>query len=140
MQEEQIRDALNAHWQASAAGDVNAEHDIYDDDAICDYPQSGERILGRSNLQALRSHHPGKPSGFDVKRILGKGDLWITEYTITYRTASIHSEHYGVPQRQGRARDTVFRRSLRGALLAKPMGPADGVTPALKNATRSCGG
>src|SRR6201993_4931736 len=85
MQEEQIRTALNAHWQASAAGDANAEHDIYDDDAICDYPQSGERILGRSNLQALRSHHPGKPSGFNVKRILGKGDLWITEYTVTYQ-------------------------------------------------------
>src|SRR5947208_15904855 len=48
-------------------------------------PQSGERILGRSNLQALRSHHPGKPSGFNVRRILGKGDLWITEYTITYQ-------------------------------------------------------
>ena len=40
---------------------------------------------GESNLQALRSHHPGKPSGFNVKRILGKGDLWITEYTITYQ-------------------------------------------------------
>jgi hypothetical protein len=85
MQEEQIREALNTHWNASAAGDANAEHDIYADDAICDYPQSGERILGRSNLQALRSHHPGKPSGFKVKRILGKGDLWITEYTITYQ-------------------------------------------------------
>ena len=85
MQEEQIREALNAHWQASAAGDADAEHDIYADDAICDYPQSGERILGRRNLQALRSHHPGKPSGFNVKRILGKGDLWITEYTITYQ-------------------------------------------------------
>ena len=53
MQEEQIRAALDAHWHASATGDLNAEHDIYDDDAICDYPQSGERILGRSNLQAL---------------------------------------------------------------------------------------
>jgi hypothetical protein len=57
MEEKQIIEALNAHWQASAAGDANAEHDIYDDDVICDYPQSGERILGRSNLQALRSHH-----------------------------------------------------------------------------------
>ena len=83
--EEQIREALNRHWDASAAGDVNTEHDIYHDDAICDYPQSGERILGRSNLQALRSHHPGKPSGFKVKRILGSGELWITEYTITYK-------------------------------------------------------
>ena len=79
MNDEQIREALDAHWRASAAGDLNAEHDIYDDDdAICDYPQSGERILGRKNLQALRSHHPGRPSGFKVRRMLGNGDLWIT--------------------------------------------------------------
>jgi len=85
MEEQQIREALNAHWQASSSGDANAEHDIYEDDAICDYPQSGERILGRANLQALRSHHPGKPSGFKVRRIVGKGDLWVTEYIITYQ-------------------------------------------------------
>jgi ketosteroid isomerase-like protein len=85
MQEEKIREALNAHWQASAAGDLNAEHDIYDDDAICDYPQSGERIIGRMNLQALRGHHPDKPSGFDVRRLQGEGNLWVTEYTITYQ-------------------------------------------------------
>jgi hypothetical protein len=85
MQQEQIRQLLSAHWQASAAGDLNAEHEIYADDAICDYPQSGERILGRINLQALRGHHPGKPSGFAVRRMLGTGDLWITEYTITYQ-------------------------------------------------------
>jgi len=85
MEDEQILAALNAHWQASAAGDINAEHNIYDDDVICDYPQSGERIFGRINLQALRGHHPGKPSGFRVRRILGKGDIWVTEYTINYQ-------------------------------------------------------
>lgn len=85
MEEEQIREALKAHWQASAAGDINAEHDIYDDGVICDYPQSGERIVGRDNLQALRSHHPGKPSGFKVKRMVGQGNIWITEYTINYQ-------------------------------------------------------
>jgi len=85
MSEPQIRAALDAHWQASAAGDLNAEHVIYDDNAICEYPQSGERIVGRNNLQALRGHHPGKPSGFHVRRIIGQGNLWITEYTITYQ-------------------------------------------------------
>lgn len=85
MEDEQILAVLNAHWEASAAGDADAEHAIYDENAICDYPQSGERIITRGNLQALRSHHPGKPSGFNVKRITGKGDLWITEYTITYK-------------------------------------------------------
>jgi hypothetical protein len=86
--DQQIRAALDAHWLASATGDAEAEHDIYADDSLCDYPQSGERIHGRRNLQALRSHHPGKPSGFTVKRILGQGNLWITEYTIAYQDRS----------------------------------------------------
>ena len=85
MQDDQIREVLNAHWRASAGGDLNAEHEIYADDAICDYPQSGERIFGRKNLQALRGHHPGKPSGFQVRRMLGNGDLWVTEYVIEYQ-------------------------------------------------------
>lgn len=85
MDEGQIRQLLDAHWQASATGDLEAEHDIYDDNVLCDYPQSGERIIGRNNLQALRGHHPGKPSGFHVRRIVGQGSLWITEYTITYQ-------------------------------------------------------
>jgi hypothetical protein len=84
MEEQEIREALNRHWTASASGDQNAEHEIYADDAVCDYPQSGERILGRHNLQALRSHHPGKPAGFEIRRLFGSGDLWVTEYTIAY--------------------------------------------------------
>jgi hypothetical protein len=88
-QEVQIDEVLNQHWRASAAGDADAEHSIYDDNATCDYPQSGERILGRSNLQALRSHHPGKPSGFNVRRILGNQNLWVTEYVISYQGHSV---------------------------------------------------
>ena len=84
MTEQANRAALDQHWAASASGDQNKEHDIYADDAVCDYPQSGERIHGRGNLQALRSHHPGKPSGFEIKRLYGSGDLWITEYMIHY--------------------------------------------------------
>ena len=91
MGEEAIRAALERHWSASAAGDQDAEHDIYTDEAICDYPQSGERIIGRRNLQALRSHHPDKPSGFRVIRILGSRNLWITEYVITYQQGSTYT-------------------------------------------------
>ena len=76
---------LRQHWAASAAGNQEAEHEIYDEHVICDYPQSGERIRGRQNLQNLRSHHPGKPSGFSIRRLFGSGGLWITEYTISYR-------------------------------------------------------
>lgn len=54
MGEREIRAVLERHWCASAAGDQDAEREVYADDAICDYPQSGERIAGRGNLQALR--------------------------------------------------------------------------------------
>ena len=76
--------ALKQHWTASASGDLETEHNIYDDNVLCEYPQSGERIRGRRNLQGLRGHHPGKPSGFSVRRMVGSGDLWVTEYVITY--------------------------------------------------------
>jgi hypothetical protein len=100
MAEQENRAALNRHWTASASGDLDAEHDIYDDNILCEYPQSGERIRGRRNLQALRGHHPGKPSGFNVRRIVGAGDLWVTEYVITYagkpfQTVSIMEFHNG---------------------------------------------
>jgi ketosteroid isomerase-like protein len=84
MEAQNIRTAIDQHWAASAAGDQVTEHEIYHDDAVCEYPQSGEIIRGRHNLQALRSHHPGKPSGFAVRRIVGEGNLWVTEYVISY--------------------------------------------------------
>ncbi len=88
MQSQDIRTAIDRHWAASAAGDQVVEHEIYHDDAVCAYPQSGEVIHGRHNLQALRSHHPGKPSGFAIRRIVGEGSLWVTEYVIDYQGKS----------------------------------------------------
>ena len=86
MQTQSNRLALDRHWAASASGDIDAEHQIYDDNVLCEYPQSGEKIHGRRNLQALRGHHPGKPSGFAIRRIVGVNDLWVTEYAINYGT------------------------------------------------------
>jgi hypothetical protein len=88
MHEQDIRNALDRHWIASAAGDQVGEHETSHDDAVCTYPQSGELIRGRDNLQALRSHHPGKPSGFVVMRIVGEGNLWAAEYTIDFEGKS----------------------------------------------------
>lgn len=91
MDDQQKKRVVERHWEASAAGDQNAEHEIYCDEVICDYPQSAERIRGRRNLQAVRSSHPGKPRGFKVARMLGCGDLWLTEYEITYEGATVYT-------------------------------------------------
>src|SRR3978361_2048082 len=74
---------LQQHWEASERGDVDAEHAIYAADAILDYPQSGERFRGRSRIQAQRGGHPADRH-FTIRRILGAGDLWVSECVITY--------------------------------------------------------
>lgn len=83
MDDQTVRLALERHWKASDASDFEAEHEIYRDDAVLDYPQSGERIRGRRNIQESRSVQPNKKR-FAVQRVLGCGDLWVTEYVITY--------------------------------------------------------
>ncbi|MFZ3226802.1 MAG: nuclear transport factor 2 family protein, partial [Xanthobacteraceae bacterium] len=55
MSDQEMRATLDRHWAASDANDFEAEHSIYRDDAVLEYPQSGERIRGRRNIQASRS-------------------------------------------------------------------------------------
>ena len=59
MDDRTVRLALQRHWDASDANDFETEHEIYREDAVLDYPQSGERIRGRLLAEALtlvRSH------------------------------------------------------------------------------------
>ena len=81
--EEQIRAALEQHWAASDANDFEAEHRIYLDDAVLEYPKSGERTRGRFNIQNQRASQPNKKR-FSIRRIVGSGELWVTEFVLTY--------------------------------------------------------
>jgi len=83
VRDHQIRAALDQHWAASDADDFETEHLIYHEDAVLEYPQSGERIRGRRNIQITRSIQPNKKR-FTVQRIIGSGDLWITEFLLSY--------------------------------------------------------
>jgi hypothetical protein len=83
MGDEDVRAALRRHWSASDANDFGAEHQIYRTDAVLDYPQSGERIRGRANIEASRVAQPNEKR-FTVRRMLGGGDLWISELILTY--------------------------------------------------------
>jgi Protein of unknown function (DUF1097) len=83
VKDEEIRALLDRHWLASDAGDFATEHSLYGDDALLEYPQSGERIRGRQHIQITRTLQPNKKR-FAVRRIFGASDLWITEYVLTY--------------------------------------------------------
>jgi hypothetical protein len=81
--DQRIRAALDQHWAASDANDLETEHLIYHEDAVLDYPQSGERTRGRRNIQMQRSIQPNQKR-FTVSRIIGGGDLWVTEFILSY--------------------------------------------------------
>ena len=83
MDQNSIQEALYRHWAASDANDFDVEHDIYRQDAVLEYPQSGERISGRDNIQASRAVQPNSKR-FSVRRIIGTGDLWVTEFILAY--------------------------------------------------------
>ena len=83
MSDDDVRTALQRHWAASDANDFAVEHQIYEDHAVLEYPQSGERIRGRQRIQASRMAQPNKKR-FAVRRMLGGGGLWISELVLTY--------------------------------------------------------
>jgi hypothetical protein len=83
MNDQEIRATLDRHWAASDANDFETEHDIYREDAVLEYPQSGERIRGRRNILSSRAAQPNRKR-FTVRRIIGAGNLWVTEFVLSY--------------------------------------------------------
>ena len=83
VRDQEIRAALDQHWAASDASDFETEHLIYHEDAVLEYPQSGERTRGRHNIQGQRASQPSKKR-FTIRRIIGGCDLWVTEFILTY--------------------------------------------------------
>ena len=90
MGDREIRAALDLHWAASDANDFEVEHRIYAEDAVLEYPQSGERIRGRRHIQSSRTAQPNDKR-FTVRRILGTADLWVTEFVLSYDGQPSHS-------------------------------------------------
>src|SRR3954452_10077720 len=83
MDDQTARVALERHWDASDASDFKVEHEIYHEDAVLDYPQSGERIRSRHNIQESSLDPPNKKRS-TVRRIIGSGELWFTQFVLTY--------------------------------------------------------
>ena len=124
MNDDDLRTALQRHWAASDANDFAVEHQIYEDHAVLEYPQSGERIRGRQRIQASRMAQPNKKR-FAVRRMLGGGGLWISELVLTYDEQPVYvvsimefeggkvvreTQYFGEPFRPGPSRTQWVER------------------------------
>jgi hypothetical protein len=75
-----IREMLEQHF---ASSDPDASHAMYHDDAVLEFPQSGERFVGVENLREWRSNYP-ESTTVEFREIRGRDDLWIAEISIRY--------------------------------------------------------
>ena len=90
--DEQIRAAILRSIEAAGRGDADGSHEIYAEDAVLEFPQSGERFVGKQNFLEWRRNYPGKVD-FEVRELRGSGALWVRELTVTYDGGE---RHYGV--------------------------------------------
>ncbi len=79
---EELLAALRRHWEYSGR-DEDVAHEIYHDDAVLEFPQSGERFEGVENFREWRRQYPASLS-FHLRRISHRDDLVVTEYLISY--------------------------------------------------------
>ena len=133
-QDAAARARIEQHWAASELGDIDAEHEMYAEDAVLDYPQSGERFRGRSTIKAQRGGHAAERH-FTVLRILGAGGLWVSECVITYDGAPTYSVSVmelagGLVTHERQYFADPFPAPAARAALAEPMsGPAAAIGP-----------
>lgn len=73
------RATLDRHWRAVEAGAVEAAGRLYREDAVLEFPQTGERLEG---IEAIRARHEagGPPVDFRLRSTLGQEDLWVNDY------------------------------------------------------------
>ena len=106
MEDREIRAALERHW--SDINDQDVVHEICHDDVVLAFPQGGERLVGRTNVRAMRDAYP---SGLALRteRIRGSGDLRVAENVITYdATRSMHTANI-MEFRDGKVvRETIY--------------------------------
>lgn len=82
LDETSLQTALERHWQYSGK-DEDISHEIYHDDAVLEFPQSGERFEGVENFREWRRQYPAHVD-FRIRRINHDGDLVVAENLISY--------------------------------------------------------
>ena len=88
MDERDARQVAEAVWKAMQAGDWEAVGGYLHDDFVQEWPQSGERIVGRDNAIAINQHFPGGLPAMRFRRTLADGDLAVLELELTYADGS----------------------------------------------------
>jgi SnoaL-like domain len=105
MDAQTVRAMLKRHFSSN---DPDDSHAMYQDEAVLEFPQSGERFEGVANLKAWRSSYPAT-TAVAFREVRGKDDLWVAELSITYDGGPPSHGVSVLELRDGRiARETIY--------------------------------
>lgn len=82
MHDDERRDLIRRYWESSASGE-DLSDEVYHDDAVLEFPQSGERFEGLANFREWRNEYPASVT-LEVREMRGEGDLWVVEGAVSY--------------------------------------------------------
>jgi len=88
MDERDARQVAEKLWKALQVGDWETAAGCLHDDFVQEWPQSGERIVGRDNAIAIEQSFPGGLPTMRFRRTLSGGDLAVLEFELTYADGS----------------------------------------------------
>ena len=83
MDDTKLSTALQRHWDSAGGKDPDVEQEIYHDDAVLEFPQSGERFEGVKNFHEWRAMYPADLK-FHIRNITRRDDLVVAENLISY--------------------------------------------------------
>jgi hypothetical protein len=106
MDEPTVRAMLLQHFEY-AGSDPDRAHAMYDDDAVLEFPQSGECFVGVENFREWRSAYPASVV-FDIQQVRGRDDFWVAEISLRYDQGP---ENFGVSILEFRG-DKIARESI----------------------------
>ena len=90
MGEQDPRRVAEGLWKAIGAGDWEGAGDLLHDDFVQEWPQSGERIVGRENALAINRNFPGGVPKMVFRRSVAVGDLVVLQMDLTYADGSVY--------------------------------------------------
>jgi SnoaL-like domain len=99
-------EVVRRYWEYAGA-DVDRADEIYHEDAVLEFPQSGERFEGVAGFTEWRRRYPADVR-FRVRRVTARDDLVVAEVSVSYDGGA---EMYGVQLLEFRG-DKVARERI----------------------------
>ena len=82
--------------------------ELFHDDAVMDWPQSGEKVVGSENRRGIYQSFPQLPT-ITPRRLISEGDLVVAEATLDYGGPVAYKTVFIFEFRDGRiAKETAY--------------------------------